>query len=174
MKAHSVKKIGACLLLVAHLCSCVGLDTGDSSSSSNESQSVGDGASVNQPETVVVSGGGANVDASNRPTTVESDADELLEASPCESLLWKPISESDGNLAILSDFGDVRQWSSVTVYDATEGEVEFCRFSGLTPEADRQIWRCSQPGEFYTGEFDIEFSGEKCSGQVEDPSARND
>lgn len=174
MKAFSAKKIGACLLLAAHLCSCVGLDTGDSSSSSNESQSIGEGASVNQPTVTTVSGGGANVDASNRPEVVESDSEELLEASPCDALLWKPVSESDGNLAILSDFGDVRQWSSVAVYDATAGDVEFCEFSGLTPEADRQIWRCSQPGEFYTGEFDIEFSGEKCSGAVEDPAERND
>jgi len=168
------------LLFISSLFGCGGLSIGSESSgdtennSSVESQEIsGENAQVNQPETNTVAGGGVNVDASNRPDNSVSDSEEILEAGVCEEPLWKPVSESTETLAIVGRVEDSIVWSSVSVEVAATGEIEYGEFSGFG-EDGRQVWRFDLPGEDYTGDYTIEYSGESCSGSVEDPSKRSD
>ena len=120
-------RIVLCSLLVAALSSCTGYDSSSSSS-----------------ETIVGSQNTTVVDNS-----VSGAAEDAFLGSPCEGALWKPISESDGNLVIVSAPGDVVPWSSVQVFQVNESgstTAEFCENAGLLPEGDRQAWRCSRPG----------------------------
>lgn len=155
MRASLAKNTKSYLLLVALLSSCTGYD-----SSSNKSET-----NVGNQNTTVVD------------NSVSGEGDGAFLGSPCEGALWKPVSEADGNLVIVSSPGDVVPWSSVAVFEVLEEggeEVEFCENAGLLPEGDRQAWRCSKPGEFYTGEFIIEADGESCTAIVRNPDERND
>ena len=111
--------------------------------------------------------------------SITSDSQEQLENSPCESVLWKPVSEKDGNLVLVFDPQFTIPFNSVEVVhveeseEKVEEETEFCEFSAFD-DSGRQVWRCSRPGAEYTGDYCIEYGTEKCSGSVEDPADRND
>lgn len=155
MKARYLKSSRNYLLLVALLFNgCTGYD-----SSSSQSENV-----VGSQNTTVVD------------NSVSGEGEAFAE-SPCEGALWKPVSEADGALVIVSSPGDVVPWSSVQVFHVRESgsiESEYCENAGLLPEGDRQAWRCSRPGEEYTGEFIIEARGESCTAVVREPGERND
>lgn len=167
-------KVLSSLIVLALLSGCVDASKDSNSSESSESTEISGNAQVNQPVTTTVAGGGAQVDASNRPeNAAPSDSVEQLDKGPCEGI-WKGESESDGALAYIGPKGDIIQWSSFAVAAVTEEgeETEYCEYAGLTPEGTQQVWRCSKPGAEYTGSFTIEFDGESCSGSVEEPGAR--
>lgn len=131
------------------------------------------------------SGGNSSSDGDNREniaidnSVTSSDSQAAIDRNPCDTVLWKPVSESDGALVFVGAEGDLLTWDSVAVFtlatEESESEKEFCEYSGLLePKAIQQVWRCSLPGEFYTGEFEIEFDGEVCKGEVEVAGERND
>jgi hypothetical protein len=126
------------------------------------------------------SGNGDNRDniAIDNSVTGVADAKPTTR-NPCEGVLWKPVSQSDGALVFVGEEGDLLTWDSVAVFTApteeSESQIEFCEYAGLLePKAIQQVWRCSLPGENYTGEFEIEFDGEVCEGEVKEPGERND
>lgn len=158
MKVLSALKAAACLALAVNLCSCL------ASYDSGSDQEDNDIASDN----VVITDNSV------------SDSEELLEDSPCDSLIWKPESEKDGNLALIFDamfttpFNALEVRREVMEEDAeTEFETEFCALSSFD-ENGRQVWRCSMPGEAYTGEFRVEFGTESCEGEVANPAERSE
>lgn len=88
------------------------------------------------------------------------------------SLLWKPISESDGKLVILFDEAFDEEFEAVTVTDL-EGTEEQGVFSGFT-NGNRQTWRFPKEGAQYTGVVEIQTEGESCTVVVSEPGERND
>lgn len=70
--------------------------------------------------------------------------------------VWKPVSEGDGNLVILtpSNFGN----SSATILDISGNEVETGRFVGRT-NGDRATYRFSRPGGGYSSPAYLRIGG---------------
>lgn len=112
--------------------------------------------------------------------SVQTGADSKGEQSACEGILWKPESQKDGKLVILSRPGDVLQWSSICVkvlpIDGEPPVVEFGEYTGteVFSKGTSQVWRFSMPGSAYDGRYEIEVDGERCEGIVADPADRND
>lgn len=152
------------LVLALLLCACG--DDGDD----------GEAVDINAQAT---NGGVVNLNVGNG-NSIETDLDEENESdqlgSPCLlGILWKPVSQKDGKLVILSAVGDILFWSSVAVVRAEDSGIEYCENFGLIePDKNRQVWRCSLPGEFYTGEVEIEFSNGVCATLISDPAVRED
>lgn len=163
MKVLSALKAAACLALAVNLCSC--LASYDSGSREEDNDVASD-----------------NVVITDNSVT---DGEELLEASPCDRPLWKPISEKDGNLAMVFPvefsipFSSIQVTRAVEVEDEAEEvarveeETEFLTFSSFSEEGE-QTWRGLAPGSEYTGSYVIDYSGESCSGEVQDPNIRTD
>ena len=111
--------------------------------------------------------------------SVTSDSEEVLEGDPCELVIWKPVSESDGNLALIFDAIFTIQFNSVQVIRVSvEGDIvsedpEYLAFSSYD-ENGRQVWRGMEPGEEYTGVFQVEYGTEFCQGEVKDPAERSE
>lgn len=107
-------------------------------------------------------GSGVNADCSSGPLT----ASEF-------PFIWKPISESDGNLVIVFDETKYPvQFISVKVGIAGSTELEEGRPIRL--DDGRQGWRFSKPGSAYSGRIFIEDEGQECEGIVADPANRDE
>jgi hypothetical protein len=130
--------------LIALMTGCGGVDIGNSSKASEDDNSV---------DIDIAQNGEAAADCPS-------------------SLLWKPVSESDGKLVVLfpSEFDE--EFESVSVMSA-EGEIEQGIFAGFT-NGDRQTWRFSKEGGEYTGVVEVQTESESCSVVVSDPAERND
>ena len=85
--------------------------------------------------------------------------------------LWKPVSETDGNLAILFP-EEYKKFLSVRVTNATTGEIEDLVYS--SSDGGRQVWRASEPGEAYSGQVISDNGTSECTWVVSDPAIRND
>lgn len=137
------------LLLISFLflAACGGLDVGNSSKNSEDDNSTNINDSFNELES--------------------------SEKEKCpEAVLWKPISESDGNLVLLFPASFKKAFEAVFVYDL-EGLVESGEFAGFTNGA-RQTWRFSKPGSEYDGEIEIETGEETCELSVKEPGERSE
>lgn len=93
----------------------------------------------------------------------------------CEGLIWKPFSDKDGNLVVLSLEGDVlNQWEDVSVFfkDVDGDTEELLVFSGLGEKGNQQVWRGKSPGSEYTGVVNVYVEGKTCTYTVNNPSVR--
>lgn len=86
--------------------------------------------------------------------------------------LWKPLSESDGNLVILFPSEFVTKFLEVLA-ETLEGEFERGSFAGYG-NPDRQTWRFTQPGDAYTGIVIVDTGMGECQWVVPTPSERQD
>jgi len=107
-----------------------------------------------------------NDNSVNTTITTISSGEGNAVGECAKSFLWKPVSESDGNLVVLFPKGFT--YFDVTAQDL-EGNFEPGVLSGYTNGA-RQTWRFSRPGEEYTGEL----IADECDWTVEDPSKRTE
>lgn len=81
--------------------------------------------------------------------------------------LWKPISESNGNLVVLFPTEYSVKFESVVI-DGEQG-----RFADFA-NGNRQHWRFSKPGSQYLGRVVAESMNGECVWQVSNPSERQD
>lgn len=167
----------ACLLLVATLFSGCGTFKGYDSSSSNESTQALVGSQNNTVVDNSTNGGSGSSTLKGTPCKCivkdENGVEKIVEPT------WKPESERDGSLALVSCPGDIIKWTRAYVYRAVEegeAEIEYLENTSVDTEDElRQTWRGELPGGEYTGQFTIEYgSGEKCEGFNPNPSERND
>lgn len=86
--------------------------------------------------------------------------------------LWKPESESDGNLVILFPAEYDVRFMAVSVF-LPDGTVEDGEFRGFT-NGDRQTWRFNRFGGEYTGRIIVDATSQECVFFVENPSERQD
>lgn len=89
-----------------------------------------------------------------------------------DGFLWKPESESDGNLVVLfpREFQDP---FLAVIAETIEGESELGRLVGFT-NGERQTWRFSQSGINYTGELIVNTNAESCNIAIENSGERNE
>ncbi len=169
-------RIGIYLLLAATLSSCGTFKGYDSSTSNENSQAL-----VGSQNNTIVDN-----------STNGGSGSSSLKGTPCECIvkdengvekivkpLWKPESETDGALALVSCPGDIIKWEKAYVYRATEegeAEIEYLVNTSVDTEEElRQTWRAELPGGEYTGQYTIEYgNGEKCEDFNPNPSERND
>jgi hypothetical protein len=86
--------------------------------------------------------------------------------------LWKPMSESDGNLVILFPSKFDKKFLDVLVEDL-DGNVESGAFAGFT-NPDRQTWRFSKNGAEYTGVVRADLITQECAWRVSSPEEVQD
>jgi len=86
--------------------------------------------------------------------------------------LWKPVSESTGNLVILFPASYDQRFMSVSTF-LPDGSVEAGEFRGFT-NGDRQTWRFNFSGDRYTGRVIVDATTQECIWFVEEPSQRQD
>lgn len=86
--------------------------------------------------------------------------------------LWKPVSESDGNLAILFPKEFKSRFFDVLV-SKEDGDQESGSFVGFT-NGERQTWRFEDAGHEYTGIVQVDAGSQTCEWIVPDPSERQD
>lgn len=105
------------------------------------------------------------------------DSDDI--GTPCDGARWKPESEADGALVVLSKAGDIIPWESISASLAIPEEdgtvLEFAVYNGVSVFSDgpAQVWRFGMPGTAYDGRYEIEYDGKVCEGVVRDPGERN-
>ncbi len=95
--------------------------------------------------------------------------------------LWKPVSEADGNLAVLlpSDFtGNIDRVELHEPGEISETSlIDAGRYAGVRAEDGRAIFRFEQPGGAYPGGTQVVAyfdSGESAVWEIQDTGARND
>lgn len=111
----------------------------------------------------------SNDDISTNIITTISSGSDNAEACP-DSFLWKPISESDGNLAVLFPTGYFfqevfAQWVDEDGNDREDKGEDV----GLT-NGGRQTFRFPKEGGEYTGIL----TADDCTFEVVDPSERTE
>lgn len=182
-----------CLSLVA----CKGIEYSKGNSSSDET-SVGSGNVSSAGDNVNIQSPGGEINNINSEDADDKgdnpDCSETLTNDGPEGFLWKPVSESDGNLALLFPEEFEREFLSVRVELAQEEEEEeeepsddsaarevgeteecVCAFTDCRFEDGRLLYRCPQPGSAYTGRVFADNRTEECVWEIEgDPSERND
>jgi hypothetical protein len=102
--------------------------------------------------------------STNVVTTITSAETNTEKCS--EGMLWKPVSESDGKLAILFDSGFV--YEEVCVEDL-EGEFD-CDDSADFTNGGRATYRFPKEGAEYSGVI----TADDCEWMVKDPSERTE
>lgn len=117
-----------------------------------------------------------SVNTSDEEDPASDDATDLY--TPCispnsildDSFLWKPVSESDGNLVILFDskYGIRFDKVTVTLQSGLTEELTFSAFAN----GGRQHWRGTSPGIDYTGEIVVTQKTNICSAVVLTPGER--
>lgn len=99
-------------------------------------------------------------------------AGEVLGVDGPGGFLWKPESDSDGNLVIL--FPPEYGVEFIAVYVETlAGETEGGVFAGFS-NPNRQTWRFSLPGEAYTGRVRVDLGTQECLWNVSQPGNTQD
>lgn len=105
-------------------------------------------------------------DVSTNIITTITSSEQNEEKLCADSFLWKPVSESDGKLAILFDSGFV--YEEVCVEDL-EGEFD-CDDSADSTNGGRATYRFPKEGAEYSGVV----VADDCEWMIEDPSKRTE
>lgn len=87
--------------------------------------------------------------------------------------LWKPASESDGNLVLVFPDEFERPFEQVSVFRKGDHRRNHCRYTGKA-NGNRQHWRCPLPGVFYDGRVEAVDIEQVCEWKVRRPKERND
>ncbi len=194
MKSRYLILYAACCLSMT---ACGGLSYSSGDSSESESTNSGNVSSVGDNVNIQSPGGEINnINSDDADDKGDNpDCSETLTNDGPGGFLWKPVSESDGNLAILFPEEFSREFLAVYVELAEEeeevveeeeeapaeevtkerGTLVECRLNESRFEDGRLIYRCPQPGGAYTGRVFADNRDEECVWEISgDPAERND
>ncbi len=129
-------------------------------------------------------GGSGGVDDLRAPNVHRPRGDEMKDVGGRQAIpmdgpngfLFKPVSDSDGKLAVLLPERMTGRAESVVIKDATGNVLDRGRFTGVG-NGDREHLRFSKPGERYGQNVIVEITlkdGRKVQYQIPDPSKRHD
>lgn len=133
--------------------------------SSNDDNSVNDSYNDNS----------VNGSASPRPSGIPGVnplCTEVMGVDGAEGFLFKPVSESDGNLVVLFPKEFTKPFLKVEITTLL-GVVEEGVFSSVG-NGDRMHYRFSMPGSFYQGRIVAFDDNQECVWEVTDTSVRQD
>jgi hypothetical protein len=150
-----------CLLLITlyNITAC-----GDGNFNFNESEiNTNNGASPSRP----IVGNNDNDSDSSNPICLN-----VRGLDGANGFLWKPVSESDGNLVVILPTEFKERAEQVRVVSLS-GQIESGTFRGFA-NGNRQHWRFSSAGSSYTGTVTIISKNGECVYQVPNPSIRQD
>lgn len=91
--------------------------------------------------------------------------------------LWKPVSESNGNLAVLLPGKFKKQFNKCTVYDGKVADsLRFDKFANPDSYGDRQHWRGNHPGSYYNSPALVVCNDgvQDCAWHISTPNSRID
>ena len=117
-------------------------------------------------------------EGSQAPEEVSTDSSQnpvcsgVMDVDGADGFLWKPVSESDGNLVVLFPREFEAVFLEVQVF-TSGGQSESGRFTGFA-NGNRQHWRFSMPGSSYDGTVVATSLNGECVWTVSNPSGRQD
>ncbi len=153
-------------------------DSGSSVSNQDESQEFGEGAQVNQPNTVVGANGDVDIDTSLDTGEAIAEAEDsegcaLLTADGPGGFVYKPISENDKNLVILLP-EDVVFDFLCGIFTEESAQTENCAEQFSEDEEGRAVYRFEKPGASYISEFRAVKDGVSCTFVIPNTAERLD
>lgn len=155
------------VILLFLLSACKIANSSDENSSLNDSNNIIDN-SINIEEPNEFPG----MDSSDGGDSDNPFCDGINTPDGPGNFLWKPVSESDGNLVILFPSSFNNRFLSVLAFKP-DGTAESGSFTGFT-NGSRQTWRFDSPGEAYSGRILVDDHNQECIWEVPNPAGRND